>query len=177
MASRKVLRIMNSTAPEPTKAERIVSESFAQVFRAYIEASDEVQAVIRDMCEVINCAETDPDDREAAIVTLVEALFPVSHNGGLGIDIGDLREVLVTSPSADFKDDIEAADSRDRLFVERLTSEMAKKKMTQAELASLTGVTQPAISMMLSRKCHPQFATIKKLAKALDIPPESLWPQ
>ena len=63
---------MNSTAPETNKAERILSENFAQVFRAYMEASDEVQAVIRDMCELINCAETDRDDREAAVETLKE---------------------------------------------------------------------------------------------------------
>ncbi len=65
---------MNSTAPETNKAERILSESFAQVFRAYLEASDQVQAVIRDMCELINCAETDPDDREAAVETLTAEL-------------------------------------------------------------------------------------------------------
>lgn len=164
---------MNSTAPEMNKAERILSESFAQVFRAYIEASDEVQAVICDMCELINCAETDPDDREAAVATLTEALFPISYGGELGIDIGDLRKVLDTSP--DFKDEIEAFDSQDRTFAERLKATMDEKGMTQAQLASLIEVTQPAISMMLNRKCHPQRATVKKLADALGVAPSVLW--
>lgn len=165
---------MNSTAPVANKAERILSENFAQVFRAYMEASDEVQAVIRDMCELINCAETDPDDREAAVETLVEALFPISHGGELGIDIGDLREEL--SKSSDFRGDIEALDSQDRVFADRLKAAMDEENMTQARLASLIGVTQPAISMMLNRKCHPQRATVKKLAEALGIAPKTLWP-
>lgn len=165
---------MNSTAPEKNKAERMVSETFAQVFRAYMEASDEVQAVIRDMCELVNSAETDPDDREAAIETLVEALFPISYGGELGIDIGDLRKVL--NETGDFKDDIESLDSQDRMFAEHLKAAMAAKEMTQAQLASAIGVTQPAISMMLSRKCHPQRATVEKLAEALGVPPNTLWP-
>ena len=165
---------MNSTAPETNKAERILSESFAQVFRAYLEASDQVQAVIRDMCELINCAETDPDDREAAVETLTEALFSTSYDGELGIDIGDLRKVLDGSNA--FRDDIEALDSQDRIFAERLKAAMDEKGMTQAQLASLIGVTQPAISMLLNRKCHPQRATVKKLAEALDVAPKTLWP-
>ncbi|MFH1746257.1 MAG: helix-turn-helix transcriptional regulator [Planctomycetota bacterium] len=165
---------MNSTAPETNMAERILSENFAQVFRAYIEASDEAQTVIRDMCELINCPETDPDDREAAVVTLMEALFPTSYDGELGIDMGDLRELLNTS--SEFKDDIRELDERDRQFAERLKNTMNEKGMTQTQLASLIGVTQPAISMMLNRKCHPQRATVKKLADALGVMPSALWP-
>ena len=80
-----------AAAKKECKAERKYSEAFAQFFRAYMEASDIAQEVIRDMCEIINDPDTDQDDREAAYVTLMEALFPVSYNGELGIGIEDLR--------------------------------------------------------------------------------------
>jgi len=43
--------------------------------------------------------------------------------------------------------------------------------LTQAALAERIGVGQPAISMMLSRKCRPQRHTIEKLAAALQMAP------
>ena len=61
----------------------------AQWLRAYVECSDEVQSVIDDMVEIIADADADDDDREMAVATLIEALFPSSHNGALG---GDLEE-------------------------------------------------------------------------------------
>ncbi|MGD8450329.1 MAG: helix-turn-helix transcriptional regulator [Phycisphaerae bacterium] len=165
---------MSLRAAETKQAERILSESFAQVFRAYSEAPDDVQAVIRDMCAVINAPETDPDDREAAVATLVEALFPTSYDGSVGVDIEDLGESL--QASSDFRDDVEALDAQDSAFAERLKAIMHDKGMTQAQLASAIGVQQPAISMMLSRRCHPQRSTVEKLAAALGITPSELWP-
>lgn len=169
---------MNSIAPEKTSkanAERILSEQFSQIFHAYMESSDEVQAVIYDMCEILNCEDTDADDREAALATLAEALFPISHHGELGIDIADLREVG-SQTSSTFKSEIEEFDAQDRVFSERLKKAMKSKGVSQEQLAEMVGVRQPAISMMLNRTCHPQRGTVKKLADALGISCDELWP-
>ena len=48
--------------------------------------------------------------------------------------------------------------------------------MTQEQLAAKIGVGQPAISNMLNRQCRPQRRTVKRLATALDVSPEDLWP-
>ncbi len=54
----------------------ILSQHFAHMFPAYIDASSAVKSVIINMCEIINSNETDSDEREAALATLAEALFP-----------------------------------------------------------------------------------------------------
>jgi transcriptional regulator with XRE-family HTH domain len=61
-------------------------------------------------------------------------------------------------------------------FADTLAQMLAEKKMTQAELAQRIGVGQSAISMMLSRKCRPQPRTLGKLAEALGVSVETLWP-
>jgi len=52
------------------------AQIFSQVFRAFEESSDEVQSVIREMMAIINGNEADEDEKQAALVTLTEALFP-----------------------------------------------------------------------------------------------------
>lgn len=48
--------------------------------------------------------------------------------------------------------------------------------MTQDQLAEKIGVGQPAISMMLKRQCRPQKRTVQRLAEALGVAAEELWP-
>jgi transcriptional regulator with XRE-family HTH domain len=61
-------------------------------------------------------------------------------------------------------------------FAERLRQIMNQKGVTQEGLAEKIGVGQSAISMMLQRQCRPQKRTIQRLAEALDVHPEELWP-
>ena len=157
-------------------AQRIASRAFSEIFRAYVEASDEVQAVIQDMCLIINDRTADPDDCEAALATLSEALFPVSHNGELGIDIEDGLRKIGLQESAEFKDEIGRFDERQRSFSARLKAVMEEQEISQTELAEKTGVQQPAISMILSRSCNPQRRTIEKLAGGLGVKPSDLCP-
>ena len=53
---------------------------------------------------------------------------------------------------------------------------MDEQGMTQSELASALGLGQSAIANLLSRNCCPQRRTVVKLAKALGIAPDDLWP-
>jgi transcriptional regulator with XRE-family HTH domain len=53
---------------------------------------------------------------------------------------------------------------------------MEERGVTQTELAERIGVGQPAISNMLCRQCRPQKRTVEKIAAALEVAPEELWP-
>jgi DNA-binding XRE family transcriptional regulator len=61
-------------------------------------------------------------------------------------------------------------------FAATLARLMAERQLTQAELANRIGVGQSAISMLLKRRCRPQRRTLGKLAQALGVPVEELWP-
>ena len=164
-----------ATMTSGVKPERAASEAFAPLFRAYMEASSEVQEVIRDMCTIMNDASTDADDREAALATLIEALFPISHKGKLGIDIEDLRHQCADECDAHRRED-EALDEQERTFSDRLRALLSEKGMRQEDLAERIGVQQPAISMMLNRGCRPQRRTVDKIATALGVRASDLWP-
>lgn len=162
------------TATEHLDGNRLMSEQFAKVFvRAYLEISDELQEVVKQMCQIAEDPEVDADDRESALVTLTEALFPSSHDGDIGIDISAIRDEapldVLTGPFA-------MIDEEDTVFARNLKLLMSERGINQAELADQIGVRQPAISMMLSRQCHPQRRTIKNLADALGVDPTDLLP-
>ncbi len=70
----------------------------------------------------------------------------------------------------------ERMDRQEVEFSRRLSQLMAERQMTQTELARLVGVGQSAVSMLLSRKCQPQPRTLGKIAEALGVKVEDLWP-
>jgi len=150
----------------------IASRAFADVFRAYLECSDAVQEAIRDMVEIVNDPESAAEEVNAALLTIAEALFPCRSNGGLGVD---LEECETIAPD-DIRAKLEEADSQEAAFAERVSTLLTKKQMTQSDLASAIGVGQPAISMMLSRKCRPQRRTVEKIAGALEVSASDIWP-
>jgi lambda repressor-like predicted transcriptional regulator len=54
---------------------------------------------------------------------------------------------------------------------------MQKCGVTQVQLAETIGVGQSAIAMMLQRECRPQRRTVARMAEALGVTPETLWPE
>lgn len=71
---------------------------------------------------------------------------------------------------------LEEMAQEETAFVSKVSRLLAEKQLTQAELAKMVGVSQPAISMILSRRCRPHPRTIGKIAAALDVKVEELWP-
>lgn len=69
-----------------------------------------------------------------------------------------------------------STNSQEAAFAEKLHELMTSRNITQVELASRVGCSQPAISQMLKRQCRPQKATILKLASALGVDARELWP-
>lgn len=146
------------------------TEFAAQVLQAYMECNDEVQKVVRDMLNIMTSDTVDEDDREAARLTFYEALFPEGPHADPGLDFSEAFDGVEHSPAA------EKHRAEEATFAERLANVMKVKGITQAALAERSGVRQPAISMMLARNCRPQRATVAKLAKALAVSSQDLWP-
>lgn len=154
--------------------KRSQTELFALFFRSYVEAGDATRKVIRDMAEIINDSGADEAEKASALSTLMEAMFPSNApddmDGELGIDLRDFREVQ------DDEEQYSAHDREEKMFSDRLRLIMDEKKITQTALAKLIDVGQPAIANMLARKCRPQRRTVEKIAEALGVPPQKLWP-
>jgi predicted XRE-type DNA-binding protein len=147
----------------------------AKFLRAYLECSDNVQAGIRELLDVVNDPETDDDDRESTLMTLADALFPNPHEGKLGADL-EQTECLGAAHHDEMREALEELVREEQTFAERLRSLMDARDLNQQELAKMLGVGQPAISNMLNRQCRPQRRTVARIAKALDVNPEELWP-
>ncbi len=60
---------------------------------------------------------------------------------------------------------------------EKLVRARTKRLLTQDELAEKAGVSQSTIANIERNNAEPQFRTIRKLAKALDVDPATLIPQ
>src|SRR5262249_24565561 len=70
----------------------------------------------------------------------------------------------------------ERMDQQEAEFASRLSRVMAERRMTRAEWAQRRGGGQSAVAMLLSRKCRPQPRTLGKIASALGVSVEELWP-
>lgn len=67
----------------------------------------------------------------------------------------------------EFKKEYDALEDEFALINEILSARLAKK-MTQADLAKKLGMKQEAISRLESGESNPTYATLSKVAKALD---------
>jgi lambda repressor-like predicted transcriptional regulator len=153
----------------------MASQLFAQVFQAYLECSEEAQAAIRDMVEIVNDPEATEDDRAMACSTIAEALFPSRHEGILGLDLED-DERLSARRSKEARKIHAEMDHEETHFVDHVQALMSERQVTQADLAEACGIGQPAVSNLLSRRSRPQRRTVEKIAKALGVHEDEIWP-
>ena len=137
---------------------------------AYRECDKEVQEIVDCMAAIITDEESTPEEIAVATDTFIEALWP-----GKIVDVLEADEKLVSHDT--YKKAASIGESEEEAFVDRVKAVMAKNDMNQEGLAKATGVTQPAISNILNRNCRPRRATIAKLAEALDVTVEELWPE
>lgn len=56
-----------------------------------------------------------------------------------------------------------------KIFRENLRALLEVRGISQSELATLSGIHQPDISLMLSGKIEPRLSKIERIAKVLDI--------
>jgi transcriptional regulator with XRE-family HTH domain len=121
-----------------------------QLADALAECSDETRATVSQTLDVLKDPRATPPERQQALATIADAL--------------SLR-----------RDDL-GTDSQQAAFADRLRELMNAKRVTQQELAERVGCSQPAVSQMLNRTCRPHKKTIFKIAEALKVQPQDLWP-
>lgn len=141
----------------------------ASLIGAYLECEPAIQEVIREMVAIVNADDSDPDDIDAALHTLQEALFPAFSS-----DICAADDRMLISPS--FQDAARELDREEQAFADRVRQLMQQQGITQEQLARETGITQPAVSNILNRAARPQRRTVMRFATALGVAPSDLWP-
>jgi lambda repressor-like predicted transcriptional regulator len=143
--------------------------AFLEIKNAYDECDPEIREVVDDMFAICKSDTAGPDQKRRAVHTIIEALFP-----SLAVDLEEEVGRVDACPAALAYE--QELDAQEATFAERLKNAMQSLGWTQEKLAERTGVGQPAISNMLNRQCRPQKRTVRRIAEALGVPPEQLWP-
>ena len=142
--------------------------NFLEVQHAYDECSDEIQAVVRDMIDVYNAADSTEEERNGALYTIVEAVFP-----GLANEVCDACEqIRKSTESQEYNSKLQ---SQEEAFADTVRRIMKEKRITQSQLAESIGIGQSAISNLLGRNCRPQKRTIENIASALGVEVSDIW--
>src|SRR5208337_4261341 len=121
--------------------ELMTSRMFAQVFQAYVECTEEIQSLIRDMVEIVNDSSATEDEKLMACSTIAESLFPSRHGGQLGVDLEQF-ERLDAERSREIKDVHASMDRQEEHFADRVLALMPERDMTQAQLANACKIGQ-----------------------------------
>jgi lambda repressor-like predicted transcriptional regulator len=127
------------------------------------------------MAAIVNDPEATEHERSMACSTIAEALFPSGYAGHLGIDLEEV-EVLDAEDSKEFREASDSMDEEERCFADRVQAILKMRGMSQAALAEACQIGQSAISNLHSRRSRPQRRTVDKIAKALDVSPDEIWP-
>src|ERR1700733_899585 len=98
--------------------------TYLEVQSAFDECDDEIKAVIHDMLEIWKNPSADNDEKNRALATIVEALFP-----SLGVDFMEVESRIRGSVNA--KDHRSKMDEEEKTFAERLDMLMKSKGITQ----------------------------------------------
>lgn len=142
-----------------------------------LECSDEIQLAVISLIDVAKNPLTLAEDRKRALMTIADALYlnPDEVDGEYGQD-AVRSEAYAAEKSKPLAREVAKMNTQEEAFAERLRELMKAKGVCQRELAERVDCSQPAISQMLNRACRPQRKTILKLAKALAVKPQDLWP-
>lgn len=153
-------------------AAELIAENvkiYLQIKNAFDQVDPEIKESITELTEICNAADATADEKQRALLTIVEALFP-----SLATDFYDSCQNVRQSASAVAHREQMALEEAD--FASRVEAIMREQEITQDELSTRIGVSQPAISNLLARKCRPQRRTVAKIAAALGVPPVDIWP-
>jgi predicted XRE-type DNA-binding protein len=143
---------------------------------ALAECDEELREDAIELFKQLASGELDQEQQYATTALLAEILFPnCDGQGQPGLDLAEAEEIAA-KVDPDAQRVLERMDKEEAGFARRLREIMEEKGLTQAQLAELVGIGQPAISMMLNRSCRPQRKTVLRFAEALGVPAQSLWP-
>jgi len=147
-----------------------------KIVLALQECDPKLKAAAVKLFRNLLSGELDDYQKHATCALLAEILFPNADEGGrIGLDMEDAEQIArKTVPEA--KAVLDQLDHDEATFAQRVQELMEAKGLTQAELAKLVGIGQPAVSLMLKRQSRPQFSTVTRFAQALGVAPNDLWP-
>lgn len=151
-----------------------VIQAAAPVVLALAECDEELRKEAFDLFKQLNSGSLDEDQRQATVSLLTEILFAAAESPGADLHETEAAESQASAAAADVQARMEHEEAA---FADRLRELMDRQGITQEQLAEKLGVGQPAISMMLQRNCRPQKRTVQRLAAALGVAPEDLWPR
>jgi lambda repressor-like predicted transcriptional regulator len=156
--------------------ERSALQAAAPIVLALMECDEDLREEALGLFKQLEEGGLDEEQRFATTALLAEILFPQNdHKGMPGLDLVE-AETMAPDADPEAKGVLQRMDREEATFAERLRDAMRERGVTQAQLAEKIGVGQPAISMMLQRECRPQRRTVTRLAEALGVSPDDLWP-
>ena len=132
-----------------------------------------VRQTTLEMLRIIDDPDSSVEQRHRASRTIREALLQVESSEVSGVS---LTRPAQASMREDLPDLESRLDSQEASFWRKVHEILKSKSITQSQLADRLGITQPAVSQMLNRRCRPQRSTIMSLATALSVEPTELWP-
>lgn len=141
---------------------------YVAIRNAFDQCDPEIQEVVNNMIRIWNSDESTEDEKQRALHTITDALFPSKSV--------DLLNRCRHMAKRDTDGHNQTMIDEERTFAERLSAIMQEKGWTQEELAAAIGVGQSAISNMLNRQSRPQRRTVARIAAALGVSTEELWP-
>ena len=151
--------------------EKFASTAVSTSLSVFEMLSHEDRAVLKGMlCEFLDA--DDPEERREVFISIVEHVAPARY-----FEVYDsvtLDEWLVGDPKANAA--VGRLTEQKRKFAEAVAGIMAEQGLTQTQLAERLEVTQPTIAAMLKGQHKPQPRTLKKLADALGVSIDRLWP-
>jgi predicted XRE-type DNA-binding protein len=154
---------------EPSKGSSL--HPISEVLQAFFQLDAQTQRDVREQVRSLSDSRTPETERDRAEKALALVLRSAGGKSQAGRRLS--REERLTAAHQELRsrlDQVEAA------FATTLARLMAERQLTQAQLAERIGVGQSAISMLLKRRCRPQRRTVGKLAEALGVMAEELWP-
>ena len=146
----------------------------AEVLIAYLEKSLIVQAVVRDLVNMLKDGNLPSEEYQWAETALHDALF--RHRSPEQGKLGPVVSAEEREQLPGLRETRQRMAEVEKVFAANLARFLKEKEISQAELANRVGVGRSAISMMLSRHCRPQRRTIEKIAEALGVELVELWP-
>ncbi len=154
---------MNTMSQNQTREPQTLASAFLRIRQTTLE-----------MLRIIEDRDSSPDERDRACRTIRESLMLAESSENTGVPLTAHRAL---APLRQDLPDLESRlDSREASFWRKVHEIMKSRAITQLQLADRLGITQPAVSQMLNRRCRPQRSTIMSLATALGVEPGELWP-
>ena len=156
-----------SAKPSPGNSGLKISE----VLQAFFQLDANAQREVREQVRRLSAPQTSAAERDRAEKRLAAVLGSAGAPDLAGRVLR--REERLSPAHQELRAQMDQAEAA---FAATLARLMAERQLTQAQLAERIGVGQSAISMLLKRRCRPQRRTLGKLAEALGVPVEELWP-